>query len=101
MPITAELENVKKLEAVGFDHAQALVLAEVQETTAQDTNQDLKDYIHAENKVVRLEIKEVRVEMKEVRAEIKSSQSELLIKLSGIIAICFTVAFTLLKYTAK
>lgn len=48
MPITRELDNVKKLESVGFDHKQAETLAEVIEKSHVDSQESLKEFIHSE-----------------------------------------------------
>ncbi len=94
MPITAELENVKKFESVGFTHDQAEVLAEVHEASVQNHNQSLKEYL--DQKFESLENK-FSAEIREVRLEIKASQSDLLIKIFGIVFGCSTLAVAILK----
>jgi len=78
MPITAQLENINKLESVGFDHNQAKTLAEVIEKSHQDSHQDLKEFI---------------------RSELKASQADLLMKIFGIIVGSLSVAIAILKLT--
>ncbi len=83
MPITAELENVKKFESVGFTHEQAEVLAEIHEASVQNHDQSLKEYL--DHKFETLQLK------------IKASQSDLLIKIFGIVFGCSTLAVAILK----
>lgn len=45
MPITKELSNIRKLEAVGFPHEQAEVLTDIIEESHVDGQQSLKDFI--------------------------------------------------------
>lgn len=78
MPIAAQLENINKLESVGFDHDQAKTLAEVIEKSHQDSHQDLKEFI---------------------RSELKASQADLLMKIFGIIVGSLSVAVAILKLT--
>ena len=49
MPITRELDNLKKLESVGFSHEQAETLADVIEKSHVDSQKSLKEFIHNEN----------------------------------------------------
>lgn len=83
MPITAELENINKLESVGFDHDQAKTLAEVIEKSHQDSHQDLKEFIH--NEINGLELR------------MKASQSDLLMKIFGIIVGSLSIAVAIIK----
>ncbi|MDR4507561.1 MAG: hypothetical protein MRJ65_04875 [Candidatus Brocadiaceae bacterium] len=55
MPITKELSNLKKLEAVGFPHEQAEVLAGIIEESHIDGQQGLKEFI--DNRLDKLELK--------------------------------------------
>ena len=71
MPITKELNNIKKLEAVGFPHEQAEALTDIIEQSHVDSQQSLKEFIHNENTNQELRI--------------KASQAELLIKFSAIV----------------
>lgn len=45
MPITKELSNIRKLEAVGFPHEQAEALTDIIEQSHVDGQQSLKDFI--------------------------------------------------------
>ncbi len=45
MPITEELENIRKYEAVGFTHEQAETLAETIENAQTAGHESLKDFI--------------------------------------------------------
>lgn len=55
MPITTELENVKKFESVGFTHEQAEVLAETHESAVKAHDESLKEYM--EHKFENMELK--------------------------------------------
>ena len=44
MPITSELDNLKKLESVGFSHEQAETLADVIEKSHTDSQASLKEF---------------------------------------------------------
>ncbi len=46
MPITKELENIRKFESVGFTHEQAEILAETLEQSHVDGQQSFKDSLH-------------------------------------------------------
>ncbi|MGR3318553.1 MAG: hypothetical protein ACUZ8O_08735 [Candidatus Anammoxibacter sp.] len=56
MPITEELRNVKKLEAVDFSHVQAETLAEIIEDAQTSGNESLKEFIRAENDKLRYDL---------------------------------------------
>lgn len=105
MPITQELENIKKLEAVGFDHKQAEALAGIIEKAHVDGREDLKGFIRQELDNVR---QELRQEINQVRNEIKQEIKDLevrlawalkdhLIKLFGIIFGTVGLAVAILK----
>ncbi len=78
MPITKELDNVRKFESVGFSHEQAETLADVIEQSHVNGQQGLKEFIH--NEINNLELR------------IKASQTDLLIKIFGIIVGCTSIA---------
>ena len=82
MPITKELSNIKKLEAVGFPHEQAEVLTDIIEQSHVDSQQSLKEFIHNENTNLELRI--------------KASQADLLIKFPAIVAF-ISVALAIAK----
>ena len=46
MPITKELENIRKFESVGFTHDQAEVLTETLEQSHVNGQQNLKDFLN-------------------------------------------------------
>jgi len=83
MPITKELVNIKKLEAAGFPHEQAEVLADIIEQSHVDGQQTLKEFIHNENTSLELRI--------------KASQVDLLVKFSGIVACFISAALAIAK----
>lgn len=123
MPITRELDNLKKLESVGFSHEQAETLADVIEKSHVDSQESLKEFIHNEisglrselgNEISSLhselgnEINSLRSEMKILHSEMKNLRSDiicemnkelkdLLIKIFGIIVGTVGIAVTILK----
>ena len=78
MPITEELNNIRKLESVGFSHEQAETLADVIEKAQVDGQESLKEFIHNENKTLRNEFdtkisgirNELSNEIKDIRNEL-------------------------------
>ncbi len=94
MPITRELDNLKKLESVGFSHNQAETLADVIEKSHVDSQESLKEFIHNEN--TKLENK-LSKEISSLRVEISKELKDLLIKIFGIIVGTTGVAVTILK----
>ena len=101
MPITRELDNLKKLEAVGFNHEQAEALADVIEQSHVDSQESLKEFIRKEN--TRLETKlsnkinGLDKEISSLRVEISRELKDLLIKIFGIIVGTVGIAVTILK----
>jgi hypothetical protein len=83
MPITKELENIRKFESVGFTHTQAETLTDVIERSHVDSQQDLKAFIN--DKIDKLELK------------IKASHTDLLMKIFGIIVGCTSIAIAIMK----
>ena len=83
MPITKELENIRKFESVGFTHGQAEVLAETLEQSHVDGQQDLKEFIN--DKIDKLELR------------IKASHTDLLMKIFAIIVGCTSLAIAISK----
>ena len=94
MPITRELDNLKKLESVGFSHDQAETLADVIEKSHVDSQESLKEFIHNEN--TKLENR-LSKEISSLRVEISKELKDLLIKIFGIIVGTTGVAVTILK----
>ena len=116
MPITEELNNIKKLESVGFSHEQAETLADVIEKAQVNGQESLKEFIRNEldSKInglgnelggeinnLRSEIKDIRNELvneiKDLEIRLMYSQKDLLIKIFGIIVGTMGVAVTILK----
>ena len=83
MPITKELENIRKFESVGFTHEQAETLAETLEQSHVDGQQDLKEFIN--DKIDKLELR------------IKASHTDLLMKIFAIIVGCTSIAIAISK----
>ena len=87
MSITRELENLKKLESVGFSHEQAETLADVIEKSHVESQESLKEFIHNENTKLELNIE----------ATISKELKDMLIKIFGIMVGTVGVAVTILK----
>src|SRR3990167_10489304 len=93
MPITRELDNLKKLESVGFSHEQAETLADVIEKSHVDSQESLKEFFSNElskqigslDSKLSKEINNLRVEISNLRVEISRELKDLLIKIFGII----------------
>jgi len=94
MPITRELDNLKKLESVGFSHEQAEALADVIEKSHVDSQESLKGFLHSEN--TNLENK-IDIKISGLEARLMASQKDLLIKIFGIIVGTVGIAVTILK----
>lgn len=94
MPITKELDNIRKFESVGFTHEQAEILADVIEQSHVDSQQGLKEFIHKEIDDFR---KEVRNEINSLELRMKASQTDLLIKIFAIVAGCTSIAVAVSK----
>ncbi len=101
MPITKELDNMRKFESVGFTHEQAETLTAVIEQSHVDGQQSLKEFISKENDALRKEMddfrKEVRTEINTLELRIKASYTDLLVKIFGIVAGCTTIAISVAK----
>jgi F0F1-type ATP synthase membrane subunit b/b' len=101
MPITEELNNIKTLESVGFDHKQAEALTSIIERAQVNGQENLKEFIRNENKDICNEISNLRNEINNLRNEFKvdiaTSSKDLLIKIFGIIVGTVGVAVTILK----
>ncbi|MDR4503278.1 MAG: hypothetical protein MRK01_00620 [Candidatus Scalindua sp.] len=98
MPITRELENVKKLESAGFSHEQAETLTDVIERSHVDSQSDLKEYFRNElsKQIIGLDNK-LSDTISDLRVEISRELKDLLIKIFGIIVGTTGVAVTILK----
>ncbi len=112
MPITEELNNLKKLESVGFTHEQSEALADVIEKAQVSGQESLKEYIHNELKELRGEFRDLESRLLSSQKDLESrllssqkdleilmvtSQKDMLIKIFGIIVGSLTVAVTILK----
>ncbi len=115
MPITKELENIRKFESVGFSHEQAETLTDVIEHAIVDGQQSLKESISDlldekfktlddKFKAIDDRFKDVRNDFKDVRNEItaselriKASHTDLLIKILAIAAGCTTIGIAISK----
>ncbi len=109
MPITSELDNLKKLEAVGFDHKQAETLADVIEKSHVESQEGLKEFFRSElskqiggldsklsKEISNLDSK-LNNEISNLRVEISRELKDLLIKIFGIIVGTVGIAVTILK----
>ena len=100
MPITKELDNIRKLESVGFSHQQAETLADVIEKSHVDSQQSLKDSFHTlENRMNTLEkkIDSVLSVTNNIDLHIKAGQTDLLLKIFAIAAGCTSIAVAVSK----
>ncbi len=112
MPIAEELNNIKTLESVGFDHKQAEALTGIIEKTQVHGYENLKEFIHNETNSLHNEINSLRNEhnrkfdsidikfdslRNELKAEIANTSKDLFIKLLGIIVGTVGMAVTILK----
>ncbi|MBE7444811.1 MAG: hypothetical protein HS132_06030 [Planctomycetia bacterium] len=108
MPITKELENIRKFESVGFTHEQAEILADVIELSHVNGQQSLKEFLNDKFKEVGIEFKDLRNDIenrfKEVRSEIKTSElqmkaslTDLLMKIFAIVVGCTSIAIAISK----
>ena len=100
MPITKELDNIRKLESVGFSHQQAETLADVIEKSHVDSQQSLKDSFHTlENRMNTLEkkIDSVLSVTNNIDLHIKAGQADLLLKIFAIAAGCTSIAVAVSK----
>jgi hypothetical protein len=105
MPITEELNNVRKLESVGFNHEQAETLADVIEKAQVSGQESLKEFISNENKDLRNELKlliteknnELHNKISGLEVCMVTSQKDMLIKILGIVVGTVGVAVTILK----
>jgi hypothetical protein len=100
MPITKELENIRKFEAVGFTHEQAETLADVIEKSHVDGQQLLKDSFHTlENRMNNVEkkIDNILRVTDNIDLHIKAGQADLLLKIFAIAAGCTSIAVAVSK----
>ena len=97
MPITKELENIRKFESVGFTHEQAEILAETLEQSHVNGQQSLKDFINDKFKEVDNKFKDIRAEIVNLEFRIKASHADLLMKIFGIIVGCTSIAIAITK----
>ncbi len=87
MPITEELKNVKKLESVGFSHAQAETLTDIIEQAQVSGQEGLKEFIR----------NELDKQISKLETSLTASQKDLLVKIFGIIVGTVGIAVTILK----
>ena len=90
MPITKELENLRKFESVGFTHEQSEVLTDVIENAIVDNQQSLKEFIGKK-------FDDTAKELINLELRIKASHTDLLIKIFGIIVGCASIAVAVSK----
>ena len=99
MPITKELENLRKFESVGFTHEQSEVLTDVIEQSHVNGQQSLKDFINDKFEELRSEMdsefKDVRHEITSSELRIRASHTDLLVKILAIAAGCTTVGIAI------
>ena len=91
MPITKELQNIKKFESVGFTHEQSEILTDVIEQSHVDSQQDLKEFINKK-------FDDVGKELTNLVLRIKASHADLLMKIFGIVVGCTSIAIAISKF---
>ncbi len=123
MPLTSELDNLKKLESVGFSHEQAETLTDVIEKSHVDSQENLKEFIRNENAKLENKLSDkinsldnklstkinelddklsnrmngLDKEISSLRVEISRELKDLLIKIFGIVVGTVGLAVTILK----
>lgn len=116
MSITEELNNVRKMESVGFTHDQAETLAGIIEKAQVDGQVNLKDFIRNELNNLRNELlkennnlrnellnensnlrNELISEIKDIEVRMAHAQRDMLIKIFGIVVGTVGIAVTILK----
>ncbi|MCP4270488.1 MAG: hypothetical protein GY781_00770 [Gammaproteobacteria bacterium] len=123
MSITSELDNLKKLESVGFSHEQAETLTDVIEKSHVDSQENLKEFIRNENAKLENKLSDkinsldnklstkindlddklsnrmngLDKEISSLRVEISRELKDLLIKIFGIVVGTVGLAVTILK----
>lgn len=98
MPITEELKNVKKFEAVGFTHEQAEVLAESIEESIVSGQEDLKEFIRSELKALDIKLtNKIDQDIKDLKIAFLESQKDLLLKFIGIMSAIVGIAVAIIK----
>jgi len=90
MPITKELENIRKFESVGFSHEQAETLTDVIENALVDSHQSLKEFINKK-------FDDAGKELINLELRIKASHTDLLIKILAITAGCTSIGIAISK----
>ena len=99
MPITKELENLRKFESVGFTHEQSEVLTDVIEQSHVNGQQSLKEFISDKFEELRSEMdskfKDVRHEITSSELRIRASHTDLLVKILAIAAGCTTIGIAI------
>ncbi len=93
-PITSELDNLKKLEAVGASHELAESMAEIIEKSHVDSHESLKEFIGGVEERLN---SHVDLKISGLEARLMASQKDLLIKIFGIIVGTVGIAVTILK----
>lgn len=100
MPITKELENIRKFESVGFTHEQAEILAETIERSHVDGQQVFKDSLRIlENKmdIIEKKVDTILRVTDNIDLHIKAGQADLLLKIFAIAAGCTSIAVAVSK----
>lgn len=112
MPITKELENMRKFESVGFTHEQAETLTDVIEQSHVNGQENLKELI--ERKFEGIDRKFEGVDKKfegidrkfenmhheivNLELRIKASHTDLLMKFFAIVAGCISIGIAVARF---
>ncbi|MDR4507967.1 MAG: hypothetical protein MRJ65_06975 [Candidatus Brocadiaceae bacterium] len=94
VPITKELSNLKKLEAAGFSHGQAEVLAGIIEESHIDGQQSLKEFLVNEFKAMDGKFETLEFKLKSSQSEMKA---DIIMKMSAIVGGMITAAVAIAK----
>lgn len=105
MPITKELENMRKFESVGFTHEQAETLADIIEQSHVDGQENLKEFINRKFEGVdRMfegvdrKFEGIHNEIVNLELRIKASHTDLLMKFFAIVAGCISIGIAVAKW---
>ncbi len=105
MPITKELENMRKFESVGFTHKQAETLTDVIEQSHVNGQENLKEFIErkfegSDEKFegINRQFENMHHEIVNLELRIKASHTDLLMKFFAIVAGCISIGIAVAKF---
>ena len=98
MPITKELENMRKFESVGFTHKQAETLTDVIEQSHVNGQENLKEFIEKKFEGVDRKFENIHHEIVNLELRIKASHTDLLMKFFAIVAGCISIGIAVARF---